>query len=490
MPILVPLFVARKLGATSVSLFLTIICLAILALLRRGLLRQASWLVLAGTWLCVTVFIVLSGGVQSSSLVYYVNLPILAAWLLGGPAAGMMALVCLGSSLILAVLEQTGYTLPAYFAVTPIGGWSSIALATLGTVIPVLFVVRAFDDALGKLRQSNEALERGVKERTAELESAYERAKTELAERRNLESALETAARFPEENPNPVVRLGQGRVIEFANAPARELLKGRGCEVGSEAPAEIGEAAVAALEAGVPRVLERTYDGRTYIINLAPVGQWGYVNLYATDITERKRAEEAWRESEQKEQARAAQIEALMEAAPISILMSEDSECRGMSGNRAAYELLRRPRGSNLSKSGPENEKPVNFRALKDGKEIPLAELPMQQAAATGWAVRDHEMDFVFEDGAVVNVLGNVVPLLDENGHPRGAVGCFLDITARKRTEEALRASEQRFRALAEAMPLIVWTADTTGALEYVNPYALQYAGCTWKILAAGIGPS
>ena len=195
------------------------------------------------------------------------------------------------------------------------------------------------------------------------------------------------------------------------------------------------------------------------------------------EIAERKRAEEALRESESRERARAAEFEALMEAAPVGIFRSDDTECRWMSGNRAAYDLLRRPRGSNLSKSGPEGEKPVNFRAMKDGKEIPLAELPMQKAAATGQAVRDHEMDFVFEDGVTVNVLGNAVPLLDESGRPRGAVGTFLDITERKRAEEALRGRRARFRALSEAMPQIVWSADVTGALEYVNPHALRYCG-------------
>lgn len=170
------------------------------------------------------------------------------------------------------------------------------------------------------------------------------------------------------------------------------------------------------------------------------------------DVTERKRAQEALRESERREHARAAEFAALMEAAPVGIFVSPDTECRWMSGNRAAYDLLGRPQGSNLSKSGPEGEKPVNFRALKDGKEIgkeiPLAQLPMRRVAATGQAMRDQEMDFIFEDGVTVNVLGNIAPLLDESGRPRGAVGVYLDITERKRAQGALRESEAKCRGL------------------------------------------
>ena len=477
LPIMVPLFVVRKAGSTLANLFLTLIYGITLALLKRGSLRQASVFFLVGTWLAATAFVVLGGGMQSTALVHYVNLPILAAWLLGTSAAGLTTAVCLGSSLVLAVLQQSGVPLPHYFPGAPFGNWSSVAMATLGAVVPVLFVLSALNEALEKRqlaeeerREANEKLEQRVKERTAQLED-------EVTERKRLEADLELAARFPGENPNPVMRLGQGHFVDFANPPAQELLKTVGCSVGGEAPAEIGEPAVAALIDGVPRQIEGTYAGRTYLFSLSPSPQWGYVNLYATDITDRKQAEEAIRESESRERARSAEFEALMESAPVGIFRSDDTECRWISGNRAAYDLLRRPRGSNLSKSGPEDEKPVNFRAMKDGKEIPLPELPMQRAAATGQAVWDHEMDFVFEDGVTVNVLGNAVPLLDESGRPRGAVGTFLDITTRKRAEEALRASEERFRVLAEAMPQIAWSADATGIVDYINPYGLEYAG-------------
>lgn len=264
LPIVVPLFVVRKAGSTLLNLFLTLIYGITLALLRRGSQRQASGVFLVGTWLAATVFVVLGGGVQSTALVHYVNLPILAAWLLGAAAAGVTTAVCLGSSLVLAILGQTGYSLPHYFSGAPFGNWSSVAMATLGAVVPVLFVLGALNEALEKrkgaeeeLRQVNEKLEERVRERTAQLED-------DIAERKRLEADLELAARFPEENPNPVMRLGQGRVIDFANASGQELLNSQGRTAGGEVPAEIAEPAMAALKDGVTRQVERTYAERTY----------------------------------------------------------------------------------------------------------------------------------------------------------------------------------------------------------------------------------
>ena len=193
------------------------------------------------------------------------------------------------------------------------------------------------------------------------------------------------------------------------------------------------------------------------------------------DISGIKQVEKSLRESESRERARAAEFEALMEAAPVGIFKSEDAACRWMSGNRMAYDLLRRPRASNLSKSGPDNEKPVNFRAMKDGKEIPLSELPMQKAAATGEAVRDSEMDFVFADGVTTNVLGSAVPLRDESGRPRGAIGAFVDMTARKQAEaqNLLLAT-----AIEQAAETVVIT-DRDATIQYVNPAFSRTTGYT-----------
>ena len=49
-------------------------------------------------------------------------------------------------------------------------------------------------------------------------------------------------------------------------------------------------------------------------------------------------------------------------------------------------------------------------------------------------------------------MLGYGTPLLDDQGHPRGTVAVLVDITERKRAEETLQESEEKFRLLFENM--------------------------------------
>ncbi len=55
--------------------------------------------------------------------------------------------------------------------------------------------------------------------------------------------------------------------------------------------------------------------------------------------------------------------------------------------------------------------------------------------------------------------------------------GALQDVTERKRFESSLSESEKRFRQLADAMPLIVWTAGADGNVDYANRALLAYAG-------------
>ena len=164
------------------------------------------------------------------------------------------------------------------------------------------------------------------------------------------------------------------------------------------------------------------------------------------DVTERKRAEEALRKSHDEEFARSTELRAVMDVMPVAMFISRDPECRNIIGNRSAYRLLREPPGSNLSKSTTDGQQPA-FRAIQDRKAIPSHELPLQKAVATGQSVYDLELELEFQDGTRANTIVNAVPLLDSEGRTRGAVGVFMDITERKRTEERLRQA-QKFESI------------------------------------------
>lgn len=149
----------------------------------------------------------------------------------------------------------------------------------------------------------------------------------------------------------------------------------------------------------------------------------------------------------------AEELAAILDAFPGMALIAGDAECRKITGNCAAYELLRMPKGANISKSGPPAELTAPFHIMRDGQQLPAIHLPLQMAAATAQPVRDSELTVVFDDGSSRDLLGNAAPLLDERGTVKGAIGVFVDITERKRAQQALRETQAE---LAHATRLLL----------------------------------
>ena len=113
----------------------------------------------------------------------------------------------------------------------------------------------------------------------------------------------------------------------------------------------------------------RLPDGRTI---------WDGVQI---DITASKRAKQALLESERRERERAEELAVLFEAVPTPVFIARDPDCLHLTGNRLADEILRLPHGNELSMSGPAETRPRHFKAVKDGRELRLDELPAQRAA-------------------------------------------------------------------------------------------------------------
>jgi PAS domain S-box-containing protein len=71
------------------------------------------------------------------------------------------------------------------------------------------------------------------------------------------------------------------------------------------------------------------------------------------------------------------------------------------------------------------------------------------------------------------------VPVFNANGEVEAVAGTTRDITELKRAEEAAKQSEEQFRSLTEALPQLIWTANTDGYCDFFNRQWYDYTGST-----------
>jgi PAS domain S-box-containing protein len=179
------------------------------------------------------------------------------------------------------------------------------------------------------------------------------------------------------------------------------------------------------------------------------------VTFTALDITERKRAEEALRESEER-------FRKLVEISPDAVILHRDGKIIYV--NPAAIRLLgARHEGDIMGKNvldfvHPNYRDAVRTNIKKDltGENTPSIELQM---------LRIDGMPVVVEGRGVSTSIG---------GSPAVLVA-VNDITERKVKEEALRESEARYRSLAEASQDLIFVVDRKDRIVYINHQAAAH---------------
>ncbi len=91
--------------------------------------------------------------------------------------------------------------------------------------------------------------------------------------------------------------------------------------------------------------------------------------------------------------------------------------------------------------------------------------------------VKDMELDLRRKDEARINALLTVTTRKDHDGNIIGYRGTIKDITERKRVEEALRQSEEKYRNILESIEEGYYEVDLTGNFTFLNPSACRIHG-------------
>jgi PAS domain S-box-containing protein len=92
-------------------------------------------------------------------------------------------------------------------------------------------------------------------------------------------------------------------------------------------------------------------------------------------------------------------------------------------------------------------------------------------------AVSFYETIRVTKTGRKVDVSLTIGPIKDSTGKVVGFSRIAHDITERKRAEEAVKESEQRFRLVADAAPVLIWMSGTDKLCTYFNKPWLNFTG-------------
>ncbi len=115
----------------------------------------------------------------------------------------------------------------------------------------------------------------------------------DITERKRTEEEIESLAKFPAENPNPIMRITKDGEVIYANEGSSPLRKTWKCRDDCFLPDELRDQISHIFKSGTSEEVEVICGEQIFSILFSPIVDAGYVNVYALDITERKRAEKA-----------------------------------------------------------------------------------------------------------------------------------------------------------------------------------------------------
>jgi two-component system, cell cycle sensor histidine kinase and response regulator CckA len=219
-----------------------------------------------------------------------------------------------------------------------------------------------------------------------------------------------------------------------------------------------------AIRTGQPTRIELVApDGRNYELNSSPFrdvdGEVKVIEL-VRDITERKRAEEALRQSEEKYRTILGNIEDGYYEADIAgnFTFFNDAACRMVGYSKD--ELMG-----------------MNNRQYMDQENAKKLYQVSNKVFRTGEPAKGFDWEIIRKDGTKRFIEASISLIKNSSGQPIGYRGVVRDITERKQAEEVLRQSEEKYRTILENIEDAYYEVDLPGNLTFFNDSLCRLVG-------------
>jgi PAS domain S-box-containing protein len=433
---------------------LVLIELGMLFLMRRGRVQLTSVLLSSTLWVSVTLLSFVYGGLRGSGPPLYITVTFIAGFLLGGRAGLTFGGLSAVAALAMLYGDVRGVLPSPLSPITLTDTWITLTVNLLMIAVLLHLATRSANDALACSRRNERKL------------------LAEVAERKRMEEVLreseEKYRNLVERANDGIVIIQDGIVIKYANPRLAEMWGGSVEEVvgtpftdyvcPDELPKMVDQYKRRMAGEDIAPIYEtvlRSKDGsRVYVeLNAGVITYQGQPAdlVIVRDITERKRAAEALRESEERYRTILENIEDGYYEVDVAgnFTFFNDALCRIF--GYPADELMG-----------------MNNRQYMEAEAAKRAYRAFKEVYLTGKPARVFDHEIIKKDGTRRTLEASVSLMSDPTGKPVGLRGITRDVTERKRVEEALELRVKQLAALSQASQAVTASLELDQVLDEI----------------------